>query len=408
MMLPDALIRSWETAATTARALGTVAAVATVPGTLELALVTLGGWMTASDPGRPVIAPVRRLAVLVPAHDEAATIECCIASLLACRADGFIAEVVVLADNCSDTTAALARSAGARVLERFDNDRRGKGHALQYAFSMLSAEQFDAFVIVDADTSAMANLLTSIVRRLEAGADAVQVPYGVRNPDASPRTRLMNLALLAFNRLRPRGRAGLGLSAGILGNGFAVSRATLEALPWNASSVVEDLEYHLRLVTAGRRVAYAEDTEVLADMPVGERAAGQQRVRWEGGRLRMIAEHVPALLREISRGRLRLIEPLLELLLLPLAMHSLLVLLCLATPDAGIRVYALTALAICAAHVMTAALRCGRGWADLAALASVPRYLLWKLALLPATVRGARRTTAWVRTEREDLKGVAR
>lgn len=408
-MIPDTTLLSTETVTATARALGTFAAAATLPGTLELGLLTIGAWRTARAGGGPGnTLPVQRLAVLVPAHDEAATIASCVASLMACRVDDFIAEIVVLADNCTDATAALARGAGARVLERFDEEKRGKGHALEYAFSILLAERFDAFVVVDADSSAKANLLTSIVARLDAGADAVQVPYGVRNADAAPRTRLMNLALLAFNRLRPRGRAGLGLSAGILGNGFALSRATLEALPWSASSVVEDLEYHLRLVRAGRRVDYAEDTEVLADMPLGPRAAGQQRVRWEGGRLRMIAEHSPLLLREVLGGRLRLVEPLLELLLLPLAMHCALLLLCLATPDTGLRLYALAAFAVCAAHVVSAALRCGRGFKDLAALASVPRYVAWKLALLPATVRGASRATAWIRTERETLEGVAR
>lgn len=389
-------------------AAGLAVAAATVPGTLELALVTAGAWrVPPGDPRRARKVP-RRVAVVVPAHDEEAGIARCVRSLLRCDSGGFETEVVVIADNCTDATAARAAEAGARVLERRDAANRGKGHALAWAFGRLLHEGFEAVVVVDADTSVRRNFLTAVVDRLADGADAVQAPYGVRNVDDSPRTRLMHLALLAFNRCRPRGRAGLGLSAGILGNGFALRRETLAEIPWNAASVVEDLEYHLRLVEAGKKVAWADETEVLADMPVGERAAVQQRVRWEGGRLRMVAEQAPRLLAGIARGRLRLAEPLLELLLPPLALHVALLALCAASPSPVARAWAAIGLATCTVHVLTAALRCGRGWKDLAAIASAPRYVAWKLRLLPATLRGAARSAAWIRTEREAAAGGAR
>lgn len=389
-------------------AVGLAAAAATLPGTLELALVTAGCWRVPPGSRRGPRPALRRVAVVVPAHDEEAGIARCVRSLLLCDDGGFDAEVVVVADNCSDSTAAAAADAGARVLERNDPTKRGKGYALAWAFERLLREGVDAVVVVDADTSVRRNFLTAVVDRLDAGAAAVQVPYGVRNADESARTRLMNLALLAFNRCRPRGRAGVGLSAGILGNGFALPRATLARIPWNASSVVEDLEYHLRLVDAGLAVEWADETEVLADMPVGERAAASQRVRWEGGRLRMVAEHAPRLLGGIARGQFRLAEPLLELLLPPLAMHVALLALAAATPLPAVRAWAALALAVVVAHVLTAALRCGRGWIDLAAVASAPRYVAWKLMLLPAVLRGASRSAAWVRTDRDAAAGGAR
>ena len=132
---------------------------------------------------------------------------------------------------------------------------------------------------------------------------AVDGTVYVRNADESTRTRLMNVALMAFNVLRPRGRSRFGMSAGILGNGFGLSRACLERVPYTARSVVEDLEHHLELVKDGMRVEFVDDTWVKADFPVGERGADTQRARWEGGRFRMVREHAPRLLGEIVRGR---------------------------------------------------------------------------------------------------------
>jgi cellulose synthase/poly-beta-1,6-N-acetylglucosamine synthase-like glycosyltransferase len=226
---------------------------------------------------------------------------------------------VVIADNCTDSTAALAASAGTRVLVRTDALRRGKGFALEDAFATLLAENFDAIVVIDADTIVEANLLVEIVALLESGADGVQTRYRVLNSTASIRTRLMSVALMAFNMLRPRGRDRLGFSAGVLGNGFALTRTTLEAVPYDAHSIVEDLEYHLRLVRSGRKIEFADGTTVRADMPTCAPGASTQRARWEGGRIRMIGQHSIGLAAEIVRGNVKLIEPLLELWLLPLA-----------------------------------------------------------------------------------------
>ena len=183
---------------------------------------------------------------------------------------------------------------------------------------------FDAFVVVDADSEVSSNFLTAIAVRFEGGADAAQCRYIVRNSGDSIRTRLMNVALFGFNVLRPRGRDRLGLSAGIYGNGFALSAATLRAVPYTAASVVEDLEYHLALIRARRRVQFIDTAAVYGDMPVAGTGVKTQRARWEGGRLRMMVEKVPGLARDVLRGRFRSVEPALDLLLLPLAFHVVL------------------------------------------------------------------------------------
>jgi hypothetical protein len=170
----------------------------------------------------------------------------------------------------------------------------------------------------------------------------------------------MNVAFMAFNILRPRGRQRLGLSVGILGNGFALSRATLAAVPYDAHSIVEDLEYHLRLVRAGRRVQFTDKATVCGLMPTSGTGVRTQRTRWEGGRLRMIVQHAPRLAREV-----------------------------------------VAALALVALHVGAGVIVGGGGMRDLAALAAAPFYILWKLAAAPGILRSARRAAPWIRTSRQ-------
>ncbi|MFH1566999.1 MAG: glycosyltransferase family 2 protein, partial [Gemmatimonadota bacterium] len=310
-------------------AAGAALVVLTAPGTAELLALSLAAPAPARRPVPDAGLP--RLAVVVPAHDEEAGIAACVESLHQC-AGASECPVVVVADNCTDDTAGRAAAAGARVLVRRDPTRRGKAHALDHAFQALMGEGYEAFAVVDADTTAEPNLLAELRTHLAAGADAVQARYGVRNPEGSVRTRLLRVALMAFNVLRPRGRARLGFSAGILGNGFALSRGTLEAVPYRTASVTEDLQYHIDLVLAGRRVDFADRTSVWGDMPATGSGVSIQRSRWEGGRLRAALDNAPRLAGAVLRGRWRAGEALLDLLLPPLAFHTILLALAAAVP----------------------------------------------------------------------------
>jgi cellulose synthase/poly-beta-1,6-N-acetylglucosamine synthase-like glycosyltransferase len=377
----------------------------TLPGSAELALLTISGIWPArkgqfSRP--PCRAPLRRMAAVVPAHNEEAHIAATVNSLAGCSRPGKLIDfaIVVVADNCLDGTADAARKAGARVMERSDEERRGKGYALQYAFDRLIVEGFEAFAVIDADTVVEANFLRAIVEQLDDGADGAQAPYGVLNPEVSIRTRLMNIALMAFNGLRPRGRERLGLSVGILGNGFALTAETLAAVPYDAHSVVEDLEYGLRIVESGRRIALAHGTTVRGLMPGSGRGVATQRARWEGGRFQMMAHHLPELARGVLRGERALIEPMLELMLLPLAFHVTLLLVTAAIPFEPARLYAMGALALVGFHIAAGILVGGGGWRDFTALSAAPAYALWKLKMLPKILKAAALDTAWVRTER--------
>ncbi len=374
----------------------------TLPGTVELAMLTFAAMLRSRDRLPTSIGTtIAKFAVVIPAHNEAAAIVRCVRSISACTPpDSVETQIVVVADNCTDATAELARAADARVLVRTDSAKRGKGFALQYAFQILLDEGFDAVFVVDADSVVDSNLLLEVVRKFRSGADGVQVRYVVLNPQDSVRTRLMNVAFMAFNVLRARGRERMGLSVGIFGNGFGLSGATLKAVPHDAHSLVEDLEYHLQLVRAGRKIVFLNRTRVRADMPTGGRGTATQRARWEGGRLQTAIQNLPGLLGGVISGKPRLLEPTLDLLLLPLAFHVTVLVLTALIPFGIARIYALLALALVALHVITGIVVGGGDWRDFAALLSAPLYVAWKITALPRILQSARGAGPWVRTDR--------
>jgi cellulose synthase/poly-beta-1,6-N-acetylglucosamine synthase-like glycosyltransferase len=379
---------------------GALLSAAVLPGTFELAMLTLGGALPPRQTAAGGGAVPIRFCIVIPAHDEAEGIVACLRGIQAAEAGPHTVTAVVVADNCSDDTADRAETANARVLVRNDPERRGKGYALDHAFSILLQEDHDVFVVVDADTRVETNFLTELAALFQAGADAVQTRYCVSNPEQSIRARLMHVAWLAFNVLRPRGREYWGWSAGILGSGFGLHRRTLESVPFDAGSIAEDLEYHIRLVQAGKRVRFCDGTTVWSPVPATGAVASSQRARWEGGRFRMMREQIPQLIRQVAGGQWPLLEPLLDLLLLPLAFHVILLGLLLVWPWAPGRMLAASGMAIVGLHV-AAALAVGRaGWRDWAALAAAPFYIAWKLTLGKRLLSSASREAAWVRTER--------
>jgi cellulose synthase/poly-beta-1,6-N-acetylglucosamine synthase-like glycosyltransferase len=376
-----------------------LAAAVSLPSAAELLLVTSGA-MRRRSKIEPRDAEHFGLAVIVPAHNEADLIGRCVANLLDASVDFKNCSVVVVADNCSDTTAALAQMAGARILVRDNVAQRGKGYALRFAFDTLMKEGFDGFLIIDADSVVSSGLIADVIHGLVNGSDALQARYRVAAPSETRRKQLMDVALLAFNVLRPRGRFGWGLSAGILGNGFALSRQTLLDVPYSAESIVEDLEYHLLLVSAGKSVQFIDTATVYGDMPDDEAAQASQRARWEGGRARVASSWVPKLGLLLMRGKWKVFEPLLELLTLPLAYLTPISLLLCLLPFAGFRIYGLLLFGLLVTHIVAAISLGGNVLDCYIALASAPAYVFWKLGKIGSILRSSRAKTQWLRTAR--------
>jgi 1,2-diacylglycerol 3-beta-glucosyltransferase len=356
------------------------------------------------------IEPHLKFDIVIPAHNEETGIAATVASLLALDYPREFFRVFVIADNCLDRTAACASDAGAQVIVRDDPEHRGKGYALALAFRRSLMDNFaDAVVVVDADTVASANLLRAFSARLEAGALAVQADYGVRNPQSAWRTRLMTIALAAFHGVRSLARERLALSCGLRGNGMGLSRAVLHKVPYNAFSVVEDLEYGLELGYAGVRVQYAHEAKVQGEMVVTERASRSQRRRWEHGRQALVREHVPRLLGQAWRSRdIRLLDLAADLVVPPLGQLVSITLMgaIVSIVAAQFNGGAPIATAVWAASLLGLLLYVLRAWAlsgvglpGLLDLLWAPVYVAWKLTLRFREKR--QDPKAWVRTTRE-------
>lgn len=391
-------------AALLAGVLALAGAVLLVPALYLLALTVSSAPLAAMLPRRRDL----RFVVLVPAHDEAEGIAGTVRNLQALDWPAEAFRIVVIADNCTDATAERARAAGAEVLLRDDAVLRGKGHALALGYAHVIAERWaDAVVVVDADTQVSANLLVAFAARLEAGAAGVQAFYGVANPLASWRTRLMAIALGAFHRLRGRARERWGVGSILRGNGMAFSVATLRQMPHRAFSLVEDLEYSLQLARAGARIGYADEAEVRGEMVAGAKAAESQRQRWEAGRAAMTRRYGWPLLRQGLRRRQGLlidlaldilVPPLSQLLALNAGIALATVLFAVWTHEARWLWLPAVLLGSVVFYVLRGAALSGLGaWRVLQTLLMAPTYVVWKLGL-----RLLRRApTDWVRTTRE-------
>jgi GT2 family glycosyltransferase len=372
----------------------------------------LGLLAALSRDGRVVRAgaPLTRFEVVVPAHDEELGIAATVASLLAVDYPGELRQVVVVADNCVDATAVRAAEAGAVVVVRDDPAHRGMGYALAHAFERALARGFaDAVVVVDADTTVTANILRSFDARLQHGARAVQAHYGVLNRDASWRTRLMHIGFTLFHDVRSRARERIGLSAGLRGNGMAFAASTLREVPHDAYSIVEDVEYGIRLGLAGHRVEYAGEAQVLGEMVSSERASRSQRRRWEGGRW-ALARQAPHLLGEAMRRRSLVLGDLaIDLIVPPLTYVALAVLGGMVVAVVWVAFghgacWSLApwcfALAGFALYVIRGVWLAKTGFRGIVDLLWAPVYMVWKLAL--AIRRPRVQQGEWVRTAREE------
>ena len=365
--------------------------------------------LLSGAPATPLRSSRRlRFDLIVPAHNEAAIIENVVANLrrLDWPMDGF--RVLVVADNCTDATATLARAAGALVLERQDTERRGKGYALEFAFQASQARKWaDAVVVVDADTEVGANLLEAFATRIETGAKALQAHYGVLNPHASWRTRLMAIAMACFHRVRSRARERLRLSCGLRGNGWCVTHRLLRQVPYRAFSLAEDIEYGIDLGLAGHRVHYTDEAWVAATMVSGEQAARTQRQRWEDGRSQLIRARLAPLWKAALRpGGGVCMDLAFDLLVLPLSyvVANVALLIALASlalawePSAEIWLWlGLGCGASLSLYVLRGWQLSGVGLRGLADLLRAPSFVIWKLLLMLR----AHDSAEWVRTKRE-------
>ena len=381
--------------------------------TLGAAIATGSGYLLlftllSARPREPAYGtPKHRFRIIVPAHNEQEGIAATVSSLLDLDYPRELYDVQVVADNCSDETARRAEEAGASVLIRSNERLRGKGYALLHAFEALP-DDLDTAMVIDADTVVSKNLLRAFAARLDVGAGAVQADYAVRNPNQTWRTRLIAIAFGSFHVVRSRARERLGLSCGLRGNGMCFTRNVLKNVPHQAFSIVEDVEYGIRLGEAGYRVHYADEAHVYGEMVSTGAAARSQRQRWEGGRRALARAHGARLLRQAwTRRDPVLLDLAFDVLIPPLSVlssASLIGLLVSAAASAFGGGFGLSralfgfSSASLAAYVLRGWMVSGTGLRGLMTLAASPVYVVWKVAVRRERAAGE---GEWVRTRRE-------
>lgn len=347
------------------------------------------------------------LAVLVPAHNEAEGIVQTLRSLKPQL--GPSDRLIVVADNCTDETAQLARDCGATVLERVDETRRGKGYALDYGLRLLASAPPAAVVVVDADCRFRMGSLRRLATEAIAQQRPVQAVYLIERP-ANPSLK-ESVSLFSFkvkNLVRPLGMARLGLPCLLTGTGMAFPWKILAKTDLGTSSIVEDMKLGLDLAVAGDSPALCAAVTVVGPLPPNDAAAKTQRTRWEHGHLQIILRYCPRLVWEaIAQRRLDLLALALDLSIPPLALLVMLwsaisIGITLAAAVSGGWLPALvcygSGLAVAIA-VLLAWARFARADISLRTLLSVPAYILWKIPLYLKFVRAPQ--TEWVRTNRK-------
>lgn len=348
-----------------------------------------------------------RLAVLVPAHNEAAGIGVTLESLLAQLASPN--SIVVIADNCSDETAAIARTFGVKVIERQDLERRGKGYALDYGLQFLAVDPPEAVVVVDADCIVHQGTIARIAGLAVARKQPVQATYLMAQP-THPGTKdsISALAVIVKNLVRPSGLMRLGLPCLLTGTGMAFPWSVISKVSLASSNIVEDMQLAVELAIAGHQTLFCLDAKVTGCLPKQEAAAKGQRTRWEHGHLRTLLTQVPELLKaSIRQQRLDLLALALDLCVPPLSLFVLIWTIALGGALLAGASGASWIPAICLAiegififvSILGAWAKFGRNDLPMLTLLAVPFYIMWKIPIYLAFL--IRPQTKWVRTARD-------
>jgi len=230
------------------------------------------------------VATRTNFAILVPAHNEEVLLPDLCKSLAALNYPKDKYTIYIVADNCTDKTAELAREVGwVQVYERFDDAKRSKGHAISWLMHELDEKQIihDAYIIIDADSLVDSNFLRAMAGELGRGAHVMQADSTVSNALEAPSTVMRLIAMSLFYHIRAIGRNAIGGSSTLNGNGMCFSRSILERYPWKAYSLSEDYEHYLNLVMRGERVLYVPEAIVCSYMPTSFKQMRTQDIRWE-------------------------------------------------------------------------------------------------------------------------------
>ena len=359
--------------------------------------------MTAQSKGsRP------RSVILIPAYNEEHGIGATLEEIK--RQMTVHDQLLVVADNCNDRTAEMAREYGAVVLERQDAQHRGKGFALDFGVASLRTEPPDVVLICDADATLIPGSLERLIWKAHLQQRPVQAKYLLTPPcKASARTRVSAFAFLFKNMVRPLGLSRLGGGCLLTGTGMAFPWSLIEAAPLASSNIVEDMQLGIDLAIAGNAPLFCPDAVVKSDMAPDSASEHAQRTRWEHGHLQTMRHQASRLIwQSLRQKRLDLLLLGLELAVPPLA--SLVLLLCAVCcvvvvlgiidllPVSIVMAYGILVLVLIVS-ILLAWSRFGKEMLSLRHLLAIPLYIISKIPIYISFIVKPKKE--WVRTSRE-------
>ncbi len=346
-----------------------------------------------------------RSTVLIPAHNEACVIAATIKDLI----QKFDGQVLVIADNCNDDTAIIARDAGANVIERTDGDNRGKGFALDFGISHLKSDPPDVVMILDADCVTENDSMKRLAQQAYMSKRPVQALNLMDNPeDTSLKQKVAAFAFYVKNYVRPMGLKTLGLPCQLTGTGMAFPWTLISEAKLASANIVEDMKFGIDLVSAGKGAMFYPYATVNSTFPSDEDAIKSQRTRWEHGHLYSIfTEALPMFFKGIVRLNVPTIMFAIDLAILPLSLltmtlvgfFALSVLTVTSMGDAHYLFWSLTLLCVFIFWSLVAWAVYGRKYLSLSELVAIPFYILAKIPLYFGFFKN--REKEWKRTERD-------
>ena len=242
---------------------------------------------------------------IIPAHNEEVVIKNLVDSLQAQDYDKNLYDIYVIADNCTDDTAKIAKEAGAIVYKRFDEEHKTKGYALNWFLQQKISENadYDAFCVFDADNIVDKNFLKNMNKKLCQGEDVVQGYRDIKNPTDSWVSSGYAIFYWMMNRFYHLARYNLGLSPLINGTGFMVRFDVIKPTGWNTQTLTEDIEFSLINIAKGRKLGWATDAIVYDEQPVGFTQSWSQRSRWTVGHLQCMKHYTKDLAKGVKDNK---------------------------------------------------------------------------------------------------------
>lgn len=246
-----------------------------------------------------------KFALIISAHNEEKVIANMVNSLNALDYPRDKYDILVIADNCTDNTAAEAQKAGATVLERNNPSLRGKGYALEWLFEKLydNEQGYDYISVFDADNLVDKRFLIEMNKKANQGYKAVQGFLDSKNPYDSWISAAYSYCFWTVNRIFQQARHNLDMCCELSGTGFILALDTLKQLGWGATCLTEDMEFTMKLSLNGEKVAFAYGAKVYDEKPITLKQSWRQRVRWMRGHCDVASRYFFPLIKKGTREK---------------------------------------------------------------------------------------------------------